>query len=137
MVGIGKMKLRSQPQVLVLAIPQTTAEAIADAAEDGLAVAALGVFEQGFYNRLGFGSGSYEHWMGFDPATLKVESPKKPPWRLTTKDWQAVYNSLLSRMRKHGSCNILSAQLVRMEMAWGKNGFGLGYYDGSVLVSFG
>jgi len=113
---------------------RTTAEAVADAAEDGMAVAALGVFEQGFYNRLGFGSGSYEHWIGFDPATLKVGSPEQPPWRLTTKDWQAVHASMLARMRRHGSCNIFSAQLIRMDMAHAKNGFGLGYYRGKRLT---
>lgn len=54
---------------------RTTAEAIADAAEEGTLIAGLGVFEQGFYNRLGFGSGPYEHWIDFDPATLKVDGP--------------------------------------------------------------
>jgi predicted acetyltransferase len=50
-----------------------TASLVAADAADGALVAGLGMFEQGFYNQLGFGTGSYEHWVGFDPARLCVQ----------------------------------------------------------------
>ena len=31
------------------------------------------MFEQGFYDQVGFGTGAYEHTIRFDPATLLVE----------------------------------------------------------------
>lgn len=113
---------------------RVTAEAIADAAEAGAQVAALGVFEQGFYERLGFGVGSYEHWFDFDPATLRVGRPSRPAHRLRAKDWKTVHESILSRMRGHGSCNVLQPELTRFEMAGNSNGFGFGYYDGKQLT---
>ena len=45
-----------------------TARAIASDAAEGALVAGLGVFDQGFYNTLGFGNGTYEHWLAFDPS---------------------------------------------------------------------
>ena len=36
-------------------------------------VSALGMFEQGFYDRLGYGTSSPIPWIWFDPATVRVE----------------------------------------------------------------
>jgi hypothetical protein len=113
---------------------RTTAEAIADAAEEGTLIAVLGVFEQGFYNRLGFGSGPYEHWIDFDPAALKVDGPSRPPHRLTASDWKAVHASRLDRMKGHGSCSVFSSELTRFEMVHTPKGFGFGYYNGDELT---
>jgi hypothetical protein len=107
---------------------------VAAAAGEGAQIAGLGVFEQGFYERLGFGAGPYEHWLDFDPATLKVDSPYRPARRLTKKDWKAVHACLLKRMRGHGSCNVLHPELIRFEMAYDPKGFGLGYYDKGELT---
>ena len=63
-----------------------TARALADDALDGAGLAMLGIFEQGFYNQLGFGNGSYEHWCTFDPAQLTIELDPRTPRRLTTDD---------------------------------------------------
>jgi hypothetical protein len=113
---------------------RATAEAVADAAEEGAQIAGLGIFEQGFYERLGFGLGPYEHWLNFDPAALKVGGPARPAQRLTKKDWKAVHTCLLNRMRGHGSCNVFHPELIRFEMAYDPKGFGLGYYDGNELT---
>ena len=54
---------------------RVTAQAIArDAAASGRGalVATLGMFEQGYYNRLGFGTLDYDHYFSFDPATLRL-----------------------------------------------------------------
>jgi hypothetical protein len=113
---------------------RATAEAVADAAEEGAQIAGLGVFEQGFYERLGFGAGSYEHWLHFDPATLTVGSPSRAARRLQKKDWKLVHDCLLNRMRVHGSCNVLHPELIRFEMAYDPKGFGLGYCTGGELT---
>ena len=56
-----------------------TAEAIAQSVERGAILSGLGMFEQGFYDRLGFGTGSYEHLISFDPQHLTVKSATRPP----------------------------------------------------------
>ena len=47
-----------------------TARQLAEAAENGAEVAALGMFDQGFYDQVGFGTGGYEHSIRFDPARI-------------------------------------------------------------------
>ncbi|MHC4319941.1 MAG: GNAT family N-acetyltransferase [Planctomycetota bacterium] len=109
-----------------------TAKAIAADAADGALVSALGMFEQGFYNRLGFGTGCYEHLVWFNPAALRVGGRERPrvPRRITTDDWEMVHANRLRRFRGHGACNLEPADTTRSEMLVHKNGFGLGYTDG-------
>jgi hypothetical protein len=107
-----------------------TARVLAADAADGALVAGLGMFEQGFYNQLGFGTGSYEHWVGFDPARLRVEAKARVPRRVTADDWRAIHASLLARRRVHGSVAFAPAEIVQGELKFDKNGFGLGYADG-------
>jgi predicted acetyltransferase len=107
-----------------------TAHAIAESAAKGAAVAGLGMFEQGFYNQLGFGSGSFEHLVRFDPSQLVVPNPKRPPRRLTVKDAEAVHASKLQRRPVHGQASFDHVGITQSEMYWTRNGFGLGYFDG-------
>jgi GNAT superfamily N-acetyltransferase len=107
------------------------ARIIAEDAADGALMAGLGMFDQGFYNRLGFGTGAYEHWVAFDPATLDVATEARVPYRLTLDDWEKVHASRLARKRRHGACSLFSPAATRAEMLWTSNSFGLGYYDGS------
>jgi hypothetical protein len=107
-----------------------TARLVAADAADGALVAGLGMFEQGYYDQLGFGTGGYEHWVSFDPARLRVPVNARVPRRITADDWAAVHASRLARLRGHGSCNLNPADLTRAEMIWMSKGFGLGYYDG-------
>jgi hypothetical protein len=109
---------------------RVTARVIAIDAAEGALVSGLGMFEQGFYNQLGFGTGPYEHWFSFDPAQLKVEYRARIPRRLTKKDWKIVHAASLARCRGHGGANIHSPELMQAEMGWSENGFGLGYHDG-------
>ncbi len=109
---------------------ELTARVLAADAADGALVAGLGMFEQGFYNQLGFGTGSYEHWVGFDPARLRLGVEPRVPRRVTADDWRAVHASLLARRRVHGSVAFAPPEMVQGEMRWAKTGFGLGYYDG-------
>jgi hypothetical protein len=108
---------------------QLTAHALAEQAADGSLVAMLGVFEQGYYNQLGFGNGGYEHWCTFDPSLLTVPIKPAVPVRLDFSDWERMHAGRLRRIRCHGSCSIDSPELTRADMQWAENGFGLGYTD--------
>ena len=105
-------------------------------AAGGAAIAGLGMFEQGFYDRLGFGSGPYEHWTSFDPAWL-IDLPKpEMPLRFDESDYQKLHAARLKRRRTHGGVNLLPADITRGDMLWTKNSFGLGYSEGSDLSHY-
>ena len=57
---------------------ELTAESVARDALDGAMVSALGIFDQGYYDRLGFGTGGYEVWRSFDPGHLRVPVEPAP-----------------------------------------------------------
>jgi len=103
-----------------------TAHAIAETAGD-LPVAALGMFEQGFYNRLGFGTGPYERHFRFDPANLNVRGKPRPPVRLTQDDFREVHECRLRTPRRHGGQVINDERWTQFRMLRATKGFGLGY----------
>ncbi|NIT35962.1 MAG: GNAT family N-acetyltransferase [candidate division Zixibacteria bacterium] len=107
-----------------------TAAAVAADAAEGALVSGLGMFEQGYYDMLGFGTGGYENWFSFDPARLTVKAKCRVPRRLAAADWAAVHRARLSRARGHGGCNLTPPEMTRAEMLAATNGFGLGYADG-------
>ena len=80
-----------------------TAQQLAAAAQAGAEVAALGMFDQGFYDQVGFGTGAYEHMIRFDPATLQVDVPFRVPARLTKDNWADVHGAMVERMKHHGA----------------------------------
>ena len=106
-----------------------TAELIARDALAGAEVSVLGIFEQGFYNQLGYGNGTYEQWIRFDPATLRLNSGFRVPVRLTEENWQEMHRALCQRRRGHGGCNLTPEVLMKAETIWQEKGFGLGYRD--------
>ena len=106
------------------------AHAIAFDAVEGALVAGLGMFEQGYYDQIGFGTGSYAPWVSFDPALLNVAIKPRVPRRLTTGDWAIAHQARLERVRTHGNLNLTPPAVTRSEMLWTDNGFGLGYTDG-------
>ena len=106
-----------------------TAQLLAEEAARGFAVAVLGIFEQGYYNQLGFGNGSYHLSCTFDPATLQIPVKARIPVRLGADDWQAMHEGRLNRARGHGSCSIIPPAITRADVLWSDHGFGLGYLD--------
>lgn len=118
------------------AAKRVTAAAIAQRAEAGSEIASLGMFEQGFYDRLGFGSGAYSRTVRFDPATLKVDRRFRPPKRLTKDDWRDVHDAMHQRLRGHGGCVLDTPEIIRGELGFSRNPIGLGYYDGGSLTHF-
>jgi len=106
------------------------ARAMAAEARRGAAVSALGVFEQGFYDALGYGTGTYSYRASLDPSQLRTTRRPRVPVRLGADDWQDVHAARLARRRVHGSCNLLPPGITRMEMSDREKGFGMGYRDG-------
>lgn len=104
-----------------------TALSVANDAAEGALVSGLGMFEQGYYDKLGFGTGPYQHWPTFDPADLLVSVKARAPRRISADDWEAIHASRLARLKGHGSCDVLPPQVTRGEMIGDKNAFGLGY----------
>ncbi|MCE5260183.1 MAG: hypothetical protein LLG44_14165 [Chloroflexi bacterium] len=107
-----------------------TALAVANEAAAGAFVAGLGMFEQGYYNRLGFGTGSYEHSLSFDPAKLQLSVKARTPQRFSVADWEKLHAARLTRLRGHGACTLLPALSTKCEMIEHPGNSGLGYTDG-------
>ena len=118
------------------AAKRVTAAALARRAEAGVEMASLGMFEQGFYDLLGFGSGAYSRSIWFDPASLSVDRRFRPPKRITQEDWRDVHHAMCERMRGHGSCVLRAPEIIRGKLASTRNPIGLGYYDGGALSHF-
>lgn len=106
------------------------AEALAEAVEEGAAVASLGFFEQGYYDRFGFGTGPYQHRLSFDPASLQVPVPDRPPVRLGAEHMREVHALLARRRRGHGSVVLDPPQWLEPEWSWLEHPFGLGFRAG-------
>lgn len=107
-----------------------TSRLIAEEAEAGAVLSTLGIFEQGFYNLFGYGSGGYVHWISFDPANLITRADMRVPVRLSRDDWEQMHHAMIHRRRGHGAVNLLPPGNIRAEAAWSDEGFGLGYCDG-------
>jgi hypothetical protein len=112
------------------------ARLLAADARDGALVSGLGMFEQGFYNRLGFGTGAYEHWVSFDPARLKVSRRHRVPKRFSGADWERAHRARLRRTLRHGSCCLTPPEITRLDVT-GENAFGLGYADAEGELTHG
>lgn len=107
-----------------------TAAAVAADAADGALVSALGIFDEGYYNQLGFGTLGYDHWVRFDPSRLRVMKKPRIPRRIAAEDWEEVHQCRLRRLRLHGGCNVTPAQATRSQMVGETDLFGLGFFDG-------
>lgn len=110
---------------------RVTAHAVAQDRADGALVSGLGMFDQGFYNKLGFGSGPYEHVIAFNPQHLRVDAVARPPRRLGTSDLPAMHRNCLERRRGHGAVSFAQPGVIRHGWGTGRNATGLGYFDTS------
>ena len=109
---------------------QTTAHLIARDAADGAEICVLSIFEQGFYNLLGFGTGPYVHSVEFDPADLLLNHPFRIPKRLTVDDWAMMHSAMMNRRLTHGNCRLNSSRLFQAKLNLRGKSFALGYCDG-------
>lgn len=107
-----------------------TAQSVAEEAADGALLSGLGMFEQGFYNLLGYGTGTYDHEVSIDPQKLTVPGAKRSPRRLTREDWKEIHASRLARKKEHGFVSFTRPEVTQREVIQTRNGFGLGFRDG-------
>ncbi|GAB4575933.1 MAG: hypothetical protein Kow0077_29900 [Anaerolineae bacterium] len=109
---------------------RVTAALVAREARGGAAVSGLGMFEQGFYNRLGFGSMNYMHLISFDPAQLHIKHKARVPRRLSVDDHLLMHRALHQRMPAHGGVRLNPPAYIEAELNWYENPIALGYADG-------
>ena len=111
---------------------KTTAQSIARNVSDGADVSLLGMFDQGYYDKLGFGTLPYHRVSTFNPAKLIVPKLNRTPVRLSKENAEEMHECRLRRMRTHGSCNLHGFGATACELTWEpKNFFGLGFRDAS------
>jgi hypothetical protein len=106
-----------------------TAHSIAQDVADGAIVAGLGIFDQGYYDRLGFATGPYMRRMRFDPAHLLVPRATRVPQRLSVDDYRQVQANREMRLRRHGGLVIDHHGHTLADMNLAIGGFGLGFVD--------
>ncbi|MEM9133775.1 MAG: GNAT family N-acetyltransferase [Actinomycetota bacterium] len=115
-----------------------TASALAQAAEAGHAVAMLGMFEQGFYDRFGFGTGAHELTVSFDPGRLDIgHVPYRVPERIPLDAHVDFHAAMAGRLTSHGSVVLDAPDLFAADIGLNTKMFALGYRDdGGALTHF-
>jgi len=113
---------------------RTTAHAIAQSTTQSAAVSFLGVFDQGYYDKLGYGTLNYERLCTIDPANLNVPKLSRKPKRFTKDDAEVLHNCRLNRKKFHGGCNLFGTGVTGCELVWIENGFGLGFEEDGELT---
>ncbi|MGM0419461.1 MAG: GNAT family N-acetyltransferase [Bacillota bacterium] len=109
---------------------ELVSRSLVDGQKSGHVVSGLWMFEQGFYNSLGYGTGSYDHHFTFDPALLKIDVDPRPPVRFGKEDWEKIHKALLARKKVHGGVSLSSSLMTQEHLKWTEDkGYGLGYYD--------
>ena len=108
---------------------ELTAGVVARAAEKGFAVSGLGIFDQGFYDKLGFGNFPYSRMVTLDPLTLNVPKLKRSPIRLTKKDIPRMVENIANRLDHHGLVKIPLEGFMKLMVEESEDGFGLGFED--------
>jgi hypothetical protein len=106
-----------------------TARALAEDVKKGAILATLGIFDQGYYDKLGFGNGGPMRLSTFDPTQLLVEPASRAPVRLSKDDWEEMHALRLKRLRRHGGCNVLNPMITRGILQFSEHAFGLGFRD--------
>ena len=113
-----------------------TAQQLRAGAENGAALAALGMFDQGYYDQLGFGTGAYDHEFAIDAANLNVDHRVPAPIGLTRDDFARVHEAMRQRNKVNGSVVLEPVRLMRAELGLRPDGFGLGYEQAGELTHF-
>ncbi|NQT65183.1 MAG: sterol carrier protein domain-containing protein [FCB group bacterium] len=105
-----------------------TAARLALDAEKGAEVGALCIFDQGYYNKLGFGNGNYEQIVCITPVTLNIKRKTKIPVRLTEKDYKKIHKNRVERIPAHCAVT-LPEYTTQAEVGQADKNMGFGYID--------
>ncbi|MCH2135933.1 MAG: hypothetical protein MK101_05050 [Phycisphaerales bacterium] len=111
-----------------------TAQQVAAGVADGAVVASLGIFDQGFYDRVGFGCGPYVHRRTIEPSSLKVPKLTRPPVRLGVDDAAEMHACRLARRQWHGAVNIPAVGIMVLECCE-RPGWGMGFRDSAGILT--
>lgn len=112
-----------------------TAEQLIHAHGQGAQAAALGMFDQGFYDQLGFGTGAYEHLFTIDPSTLNVNAKVPAPLRFGMEHASELHAAMLKRCKVHGAIDLLEPALFKAELSFADQFTALGYRDANGAIS--
>ena len=106
---------------------KVTSLAISESAKNGAALSLLGMFDQGYYEKFGFGSTIYTRHSTIDPSALNVPRLTRAPKRLSACDAEAIHACRNKRRRYHGGCNLHGVGETSATLMWSEGGFGLGF----------
>ena len=115
---------------------KATTKAICDAYERGATIATLGAFEQGYYEKLGFGNFSTDSFITFDPHNLAVSTKHRRAIRLTKEDSDRMHAARLNRFKQHGTCDLHLPATTKFEIGYHKDSISLGFETGGELTHF-
>ena len=93
------------------------------------------MFDQGFYNKMGLGTGAYINKFSFDPALLNIDIKPRTPVRLTAEHIGQMPAMLMNRPSLRGNVTLNLPKTFKGELDRG-NRFGLGYCEGDRLTHF-
>jgi len=97
-------------------------------AENGAEIGGLCIFDQGYYNKMGYGNGNYDRIAAFTPSSLRINRKTKIPTRLTEKDYKKIHRSRKNRMLCHGAVT-LPEYATKAELGEEAKNVGYGYFD--------
>jgi len=115
---------------------RTTAHSLDQAYQKGAVVATLGAFDQGYYEKLGFGNFSSDSFITFDPQNLKVNGNCRPPIRFSLEDGERLHEARLRRFKLHGTCDLHPPATTQFELKYHKDGICLGYESEGEISHF-
>lgn len=101
----------------------------------GALMTTLGIFDHGYYDKLGFGQGPSDNFVWLDPERLRVPIPARPPVRLTVDDSAEIHASRWRRLRHHGSISVRGEGHTRESVQSSPNGVGFGYRDDAGVLT--
>ena len=112
-----------------------TAMAIAESAKNGAAMSILGIFDQGYYEKFGYGNTVNHRISTIDPSQLKVPRLSRSPKRLSKNDAKAMHECRCRRKRYHGGCNLNGSGETKATTIWQEHGFGLGFENENGMLT--
>ncbi|MEA2015858.1 MAG: GNAT family N-acetyltransferase, partial [Actinomycetota bacterium] len=112
------------------------AHAIMKMVEKGAHTSSLHMFDQGYYNKLGFGTGAYKHYISFDPNNLNIKTKPRIPVRLTVNDWRDLHACRINRVKYHGAIDIIPEDFTKANYGFLKNSFIFVYKENGKITHF-
>ena len=85
---------------------KTLGHAMAAGVANGAIVSALGIFDQGYYDRLGYGSLDIMRFIRFDPKDIRGAAIHRSPHRFSESDIEDIHNARSRRWLQIGRAHV-------------------------------